>query len=59
VTLKLRPPEAVRQMGREADWYYASTLHCEKHPYIHGYFVSGFAYFNETGSVYYTVRMYQ
>ena len=31
-------------------------LHCKKYPYIHGYFVASFPYFNRTGSVY--IRLY-
>jgi len=28
------------------------AVHCEKYPYIHGYFEASFPYFNGTGSVY-------
>jgi len=30
-------------------------MHC-KNPYIHGYFVANFQYFNRTGSVYVFIR---
>jgi len=37
-------------------WSFAQ--HCTKYPYINGYFVATFPYFNRTSSVYVCVRLY-
>ena len=36
----------------------SDIVHCQKYPYIHGYFVASFPYFNGTGPVYVCVRIH-